>query len=92
MRRRTKINKQLASGPVDSKRQKLNQEAKDIEKKLQESYRNERSAMEHRAVAAVKKNSKYFYSYVRKFSKVFTGIGPLADAAGNVITCSISMA
>ena len=92
MRRRTKINKQLASGPVDSKRQKLNQEAKDIEKKLQESYRNERSAMEHRAVAAVKKNSKYFYSYVRKFSKVFTGIGPLTDAAGNVITCSISMA
>ena len=35
-------------------------EAKDIE-----SYRNEKSEMEHKAVSAIKENSKYFYSYAK---------------------------
>ena len=92
MRRRAKINKQLAARPGESKKQKLRLESIEIEKKLQQSYKDERSAREHKAVSAIKTNSKYFYSYARKFSKVFTGIGPLIDAADNIITCSTNMA
>ena len=63
----TKVNKQLAAGPSDNKRQKL---------LLQHSYREDRRQVEGKAVAAIRKNPKYFFSYVRKRSKLFTGIGP----------------
>ena len=92
MRRRSKVNKQLASQPSDTKRQKLRLEAREIEKKLQKSYKDEKLEMENKAVSAIKKNSKYFFSYVRKFSKIFTGIGPFIDASKNIITCSAQMA
>ena len=92
MRRRSKVNKQLASSPSDAKRTKLTAEAREIEKKLQESYKNQRAEMEHKAVSAIKKNSKYFFSYARKYSKVDTGIGPLIDLASSIITCPLQMA
>ena len=92
MRRRTKVNKQLASDPSDTRRQKLCAEACDTERKLQKSYREEKSAMEHKAVSAIRKNSKYFFTYVKKHSKVFTGIRPLYDISDNRITSSFEMA
>ena len=92
MRRRCKVNKQMSSAKSDAKKNKLMSEAKDIEKKLQESYRNEKSEMEHKAVSAIKKNSKYFYSYAKKFSKIATGIGPFVDQANNIVTCPLKMA
>ena len=92
MRRRTKINKQLANSPSDARRMKLTAEAREIEKKLQASYSNDRSDMEHKAVSAIKKNSKYFFTYARKYSKVDTGIGPLMDLASNIVTCPVKMA
>ena len=91
MRRRGKVNKQLAASPSENKREKLLLENREIELKLQESYKNERSAAEHHAVKSIKKNSKYFYSYAKKYSKVFTGIGPLFDAANNIISCANKM-
>ena len=48
--------------------------------------------MEHQAVKAIKRNSKYFFSYAKKFSHVSTGIGPLIDSARNVIACPMKMA
>ena len=48
--------------------------------------------MENKAVSAIKKNSKYFFTYARKYSKVFTGIGPFLDTAENIVTCSTRMA
>ena len=92
MRRRSKVNKQLSEINTENKRKKLQSEAKDIEKKLQKSYSDERSAAEHRAVAAIKKNSKYFYSYVKKYSKVSTGVGPLVDDSGKLISNPKEMA
>lgn len=92
MRRRTKVNRQLVATTSDAKKIKLAAEAKEIEKKLQESYRNDRSEMEHKAVSAIKKNSKFFFTYARKHSKVLTGIGPLFDQACNIITCPLKMA
>ena len=55
MRRWSKVNKQLASSSSDAKRIKLTAEAREIEKKLQESYTNQRAEMEHKAVFAIKK-------------------------------------
>ena len=81
----------MSSAKSDAKKNKLMTEAKDIEKKLQESYRNEKSEMEHKAVSAIKKNSKYFYSYAKKYSKIATGIGPLIDQASNIVTCPLQM-
>ena len=37
-------------------------------------------------------NSKYFYSYAKKFNKVKTGIGPLLDAAKTLVSCPAKMA
>lgn len=91
MRRRCKVNKQLANAPSDHKRPKLIAETKDIERKLQKSYKQERSEREHKAVSAIKKNSKYFFSYARKHSKVMSSIGPLLDTIGNLVNCPIRM-
>ena len=92
MRRRGKVNKQLASRITDSKRQRLHAELTDIEKQLQKSYKSEKSEMEHKAVSAIKKNNKYFYSYARKFSKLSTGIGPLITDMNDIVSCPARMA
>ena len=92
MWRMTKVNKQLAGNPSEAKRHRLLEEARSIEKKLQESYRTETSSMEHKAVSAIKTNPKYFFTYARKFSKTGTGIGPLIDATKEIISCPIRIA
>ena len=92
MRRRCKVNKQLGSDIPETRRRKLTAESQDIERKLQDSYRCEKSEMEHRAVTAIKKNSKYFFSYAKKFSTLSAGIGPLIDSAQRLISCPSRMA
>ena len=92
MRRRCKVNKQLCTANSESRREKLIAEARSIEVKLQNSHRAEKNEMEHRAVSAIKRNSKYFFSYAKKFSSISTGIGPLMDLAKNVISCPMKMA
>jgi hypothetical protein len=92
MRRRCRINRQLHKAITDARRQKLREEAKDIEKKLKRSYDNDRATNEHKAVSAIKKNIKYFFSYAKKFSKLKCGIGPLVDADKNTVTCAREMA
>ena len=92
MRRRTKVNKQLTCVTSEARRARLTAESRDIEKKLQASYRSQKADMEHKAVQSIKKNSKYFFSYARKFSKLSSGIGPLIDAANNIVVCPEKMA
>ena len=82
MRRRTKVNKHLASRISDARRVKLTAEAREIEKKLQKSYNDERSDMEHKAVSAIETNYKYFFTYAKKFSRISTRIGPLINIQG----------
>lgn len=92
MRRRRRVNTQLQKTISEPRRQKLKTEARDIEKKLQASYRRSRNEREHKAVSAIKRNSKYFYSYAKKFSLVKVAIGPLIDATKALITCPLKMA
>ena len=92
MRRRCKVNKQLSTVRSEPRKSKLENEAREIEKKLQQSYNEEEMHREDKAVGAIKTNPKYFFAYAKKFSSISSSIGPLADAAGNLVSCSSKMA
>lgn len=80
MRRRTKVAKQLAKHQPPSKTCQLKNELVEIELKLQDSHNKQLSAQEKRAVDCIKNNPKYFYSYVKRFSKSKASIGPLLNS------------
>ena len=67
-------------------------EATEVERQLLKSYQKSRMDCEAKAVNAIKKNPKYFFSYARKFSSVKIGIGPFGDAANELVTNSLRMA
>ena len=92
MRRKRHINMQLRKTTAESRRLKLKLYAREVEKKLQNSYRCSRAAQEHKAVGAIKKNSKYFFTCARMFSAVKSVIGPLIDKANNITTSPMKMA
>ena len=71
---------------------KLEKEASELDKQLKKSYETELAENEHKAVLAIGKNSKYFYSYAKKFSKIKAGIGPLLDATEKLVSCPAKMA
>ena len=48
---------------------KLTNEVLEIEKKLMNSYKQEKTHEEVKAVGAIKKNSKFFYKFAKKYSK-----------------------
>ena len=91
MRRRRKVVKQLSKHPTGNTNLRLNQELIAIELKLQDSYRNASSDQEKKAVDAIKRNPKYFYSYVKKFNKVKPSVGPLINKDGSYETSNIGM-
>ena len=92
MRRRCKVNKQLSFVKSHTRRAKLEAEAREIEKKLQLSYKQEHSEMEGKAVNSIKTNPKYFFTYAKKFSTVQSSVGPLLDSAKELIFCPSKMA
>ena len=47
---------------------------------------------EHAAVAEIKSNPRFFYSYAKKFSKVKSKIGPLKGKNGKYVSDSKEMA
>ena len=71
---------------------KILAEVRTIEKKLKSSYEHDMAVNEHKAILAISKNSKYFYSYAKKFSKIKTTIGPLYDSAKKLVECPKKMA
>ena len=92
MRRRRKVVKQLITVTSPSRKTKLNSELVEIELKLQVSYSKSSDYQEQKAIEAIKRNPKYFFTYVKKFSKVKSAIGPLLGANGNYIVDSKGMA
>ena len=63
LRKRSRINKQISKTTSQARRNKLLKEAREIEKRLKQSYTNDREINEHRAVNAISRNSKYFFSH-----------------------------
>ena len=91
-KRRRKLKKRLLNTISETRSHKINCELLEIEKKLQKSFRDSLAFMEDKAIKAISSNSKYFYSYVKKKSKVKTKIGPLLDELGKLTGDSKEMA
>ena len=70
----------------------LNLKPEKWKKKLIKSYQKTRKDRENKAVNSIQRNVKYFFSYAKKFSTVKCGIGPLIDAAKDLVTSPIKMA
>lgn len=93
MRRRRKLNLQLNKiGNSRAKKKNLTKLLVGVEKSIMESHAKSRSYQENKAVQAIKKNRKYFYSYVKKMSKVKSKIGPLVDKNGVYTSNPLQMA
>ena len=92
MRTRRRINTQLAKSPCEARRSALMRRLVEIETRLRESHRDEQEIREKKAVDNISKNSKYFFSYAKSFSKVKTGIGPLLDAGLILVSNAKDMA
>lgn len=86
MRRRTRINHRLEKLPPSPQREKLVSERYEIEQKIRNRYREKRKAQEAKATAAIKTNSKFFFSYANSLSRIRTEIGPLISNVGKYIT------
>ena len=92
MRKRRRINVQLRKTTTEARRNKLKQEARKVEKELTKSYQQSQQECENKAVNSIKRNSKYFFSYAKKFSSIKSGIGPFVDAAKDLVTNPFKMA
>ena len=76
MRKRANLNKRMRR--VDPRgRNKIQRDLELIEYDLLDSHRREEKAMENRAVAVIRENSKYFFSYAKSKAKIRVPIGPL---------------
>ena len=73
------MQKRFHSTTSPSTKQKLWKELIQIEKSLHKSRQESISHAENRAISSIKKKSKYFFSYAKKFAKTSTCIGPLKD-------------
>ena len=92
MRNRKRKLNAIAKVRSSSRKAKLLDEVRTIEKSLKSSYEIDQAENEHKAVLAISRNSKYFYSYAKKFSRIKTGIGPLLDSAKKLVECPSKMA
>ena len=92
IRRRSKIHKRLQRTTNKVKQIKLRDELVSIERKLQDSYKDTSSEEEEKAVKAIKRNRKYFFTYARKFNKVRAKVGPLLGINKEYVAGSKEMA
>ena len=82
MRKRAKLQKKIQrSTKLQTIENVLNQ-IEEIENKLKISINTERNLRETRAIAAIKKNPRYFHKFVKNNSKIRAGIGPPQDKGG----------
>ena len=79
MRRRGRITKRLTTLTSPSQRDKLRSELIQIEKSLQKSRKASKTYQERKAINAIKKNSKYFFTYAKKYTTTKNNIGPLRN-------------
>ena len=92
MRRRRKVTTHLAKNLSPVQKSKLINELIEIERKLQDSFTSSEHHQEAKAIEAIKHNPKYFFSYVKKFSKMKTVIGPLKNTNSEYVSDSKDMA
>ena len=91
-RRRRRINRRLIKITSESTKLKLQIELVEIEHKLQKLYKNSADFKEKKAVDAIKKNPKFFFSYAKNHMKVKTKVGPLLNDKNTLTNNSMEMA
>ena len=77
MKKRTKVTKQLSRATARATKDRLGRRLTELEQGLAASHREECQRNEERAIATIKLNPKYFYSYARNRAKIKGEIGPL---------------
>ena len=92
MRKRKKISDQLKLNVSNGRRMKLQRKLVDIEISLQNSHLNSKALSELKAIEAIKKNPKYFFSYTKKHSSLRSRVGPLLDETNMYTGSSKKMA
>ena len=87
-RRRRKLNAKVKSlklmQPNSTKIPQLETELNILAVRIRDAIEDEQSRREKKAVECVKNNSKFFFSYAKKFTKLKSNIGPLKDNEGNL--------
>ena len=79
-KRRRALNRLNGSKPLRTGViRKLKTKLAEIEESLMHSYSKQTNHEERRALGAIKKNPKFFYSFASKFAKSKSKIGPLID-------------
>ena len=92
-RRKRRINKQLVKNTSTLNRtwrQNMFNELIQVEVKLQKLLKNNTKFKEEKAVNANKENSKHFFSYAKRKSKIKTNVGPLRNKSSGQMTADSS--
>ena len=63
-----------------------------INEKIKEQLKRSRDIDESKAIAEIKKNPRFFYSFARKFSKLKCKVGPLKTDSGRFVSSPKDMA
>ena len=92
IRRRAALKKRYITAKSQASKDSLFNKLVSIEKELQKWQANKRSDSEAKAVEKIKVNSKYFFAYAKRFSKVRVGIGPLINSQKELISKPQEMA
>ena len=86
MRKRRKLIKKMAKTFSIKKISEIKNTLINIELELQKSRKNSKIAKESKALQAIKTNTKYFYSYAKRNSKIKPRVGPLYDKKKKIFT------
>ena len=84
MIKRSKLQKKIQRSTNHQTKENVINQIKEIQNNLKISINTERNLRETRAIAAIKKNPKYFYKFVKNNSTIRAGIGPLQDEEENL--------
>ena len=91
MRRNKFLKKKLLTKHKEKNVDKIEKEIVGNQTKLLKSHEAERLANEAKVTMGIKKNSKLFYSYAKRFMKKQEKIGPLKDNSGNLVSDPLQM-
>ena len=69
MKKKKKLSSQIFSSSSWRKNYKTMVELEEVEKEIDEEYKARRMKEEKKAIGAIKRNPKYFYTYAKTFSK-----------------------
>ena len=92
MKKMRRLQTQMNLKISDIRKSRIQNKLVKNEMALQKSHATANSHREAKAIDAIKKNSKYFFTYAKKFSKTQKPIGPLLNQNNEYTSSSKEMA